>query len=134
MKQPKYSDSFVIRSDKGLALETSALKLSTVASLRYLLLDNAKLPCYRRSTTVSLETYPLYSFTFQTPLYRFEGSSSAISMNTYIRERRQECMAGTAVCRKIFDLKESSGDWVQMVLKLKFATSKRVQALGVSHR
>ncbi|XP_020616712.1 exocyst complex component 4-like [Orbicella faveolata] len=31
-----------------------------------------------------------------TPLYRFEGSSSAISMNTYIRERRQECMAGTA--------------------------------------
>ena len=51
-------------------------------------------------------------------------------MNTYIRERRQECMAGTAVCKKIFDLKESSGDWVQMVLKLKFATSKRVQALG----
>ncbi|CAH3196835.1 unnamed protein product, partial [Porites evermanni] len=33
----------------------------------------------------------------RTPLYRFEGSSSAISMNTYIRERRQECMAGTAV-------------------------------------
>lgn len=32
----------------------------------------------------------------RTPLYRFEGSSSAISMNTYIRERRQECMAGTA--------------------------------------
>ncbi|XP_022804763.1 exocyst complex component 4-like, partial [Stylophora pistillata] len=31
-----------------------------------------------------------------TPMYRFEGSSSAISMNTYIRERRQECMAGTA--------------------------------------
>ena len=87
---------------------------------------------YRRSTTVSLETYPLYSFAFQTPLYRFEGSSSAISMNTYIRERRQECMAGTAVCKKIFDLKESSGDWVQMVLKLKFATSKRVQALGAS--
>ncbi|XP_067035865.1 exocyst complex component 4-like isoform X2 [Acropora muricata] len=29
-------------------------------------------------------------------LYRFEGSSSAISMNAYIRERRQECIAGTA--------------------------------------
>ncbi|XP_032229704.1 exocyst complex component 4 isoform X2 [Nematostella vectensis] len=28
-------------------------------------------------------------------LFRFEGSSSAISMNAYIRERRQECMAGT---------------------------------------
>ena len=35
VKQPKYSDSFVVRSDKGLTLETSALKLSTVASLRY---------------------------------------------------------------------------------------------------
>ena len=43
-------------------------------------------------------------------------------------------MAGTAVCKKVFDLKESLGDWVQMVLKLKFATSKSVQALGVSHR
>ncbi|XP_068708589.1 exocyst complex component 4-like isoform X2 [Montipora capricornis] len=32
----------------------------------------------------------------RTALYRFEGSSSAISMNTYIRERRQECIAGTA--------------------------------------
>ncbi|KAK3729276.1 hypothetical protein QZH41_008516, partial [Actinostola sp. cb2023] len=33
----------------------------------------------------------------KTPLFRFEGSSSAISMNTYIRERRQECMAGTGL-------------------------------------
>ncbi|XP_031568751.1 exocyst complex component 4-like isoform X1 [Actinia tenebrosa] len=33
----------------------------------------------------------------RTPLFRFECSSSAISMNTYIRERRQECMAGTGV-------------------------------------
>lgn len=49
--------------------------------------------------------------TFQSALYRFEGSSSAISMNAYIRERRQECMAGTAVsnfmlnsdCTTLFD-------------------------------
>ena len=52
-------------SDEGLTLVRSAFLLLTVANLRFNLVVNTKLPAilsHRRSTTVSLETYPLYSF------------------------------------------------------------------------
>ena len=49
---------FVIRSDDGLTLETSAFKLFTVANLRYQL---TLLYSHQCSTTNSFETYPFYS-------------------------------------------------------------------------
>lgn len=56
----------------------------------------------------STECHSDWHVFFQRPLYRFEGSSSAISMNAYIRERRQECIAGTAVCMS-FSLRRENG-------------------------
>ena len=56
---------FAIRSDEGLMLETSTMKLFTVANLSYqpqLIIPNYPvILSHRHSTTVSLETYPLYS-------------------------------------------------------------------------
>ena len=51
-------------SDEGPMLDTSALKLFSMANLQFInSVDNTKLPCYDSSTDaapVSLETYPLY--------------------------------------------------------------------------
>ena len=51
------------RSDEGLTLETSALYSLRWPIYIFNLVDITKLPCYphRRSTTVSLETFTLYS-------------------------------------------------------------------------
>ena len=57
----------VLLLTKGLTLETSASLLFTVANLRFNSVVNAKLPVilsHRRINTVSLETYPLYSFAY----------------------------------------------------------------------
>ena len=57
-KNNSSSTSLLNRSEEGLTLETLAFKLLMVANLRL----NTKLPnilSHRRSTTVSLETYPL---------------------------------------------------------------------------
>ena len=58
-------------SDKGLMLKMSALKLFTVANLYYQIqlirLNYPVIPSHQCSTTVSLETYPLYSFTSTLP-------------------------------------------------------------------
>ena len=53
-----------IRSDEGLTLETSALYSLRWPIYIFNLVDTTKLPCYphRRSTTVSLETFTLYTF------------------------------------------------------------------------
>ena len=54
----------IIRSDEGLTLETSALYSLRWPIYIFNLVDITKLPCYphRRSTTVSLETFTLYSY------------------------------------------------------------------------
>ena len=57
--------SLIIRSDEGLTLETSALYSLRWPIYIFNLVDTTKLRCYphRRSTTVSLETFTLNSFT-----------------------------------------------------------------------
>ena len=59
-----------IRSDEGLTLETSALYSLRWPIYIFNLVDITKLPCYphRRSTTVSLETFTLYSIVEQVDL------------------------------------------------------------------
>ena len=67
----------VNRSDEGLKLETSVFSLLTVTNLRYQLSCSHKLPAilfHRRSTTVSLETHPVYSFIQETVTFRREAS------------------------------------------------------------
>ena len=52
-------DHLIQNNDEGLTLETSAFKLSTLANL--VLSTQLMMLSHRRSTTVSLETYRLYS-------------------------------------------------------------------------
>ena len=58
-------DHLIQNNDEGLTLETSAFKLSTLANLvlstQLMMLNHPVIPSHRRSTTVSLETYRLYS-------------------------------------------------------------------------
>ena len=58
-------DHLIQNNDKGLTLETSAFKLSTLVNLvlstQLMMLNHPVIPSHRRSTTVSLETYHLYS-------------------------------------------------------------------------
>lgn len=66
----------------------------------YLDIQNAKLPHHQTPSTFSESEMDISSFFnvkkkglashHQIPLFRFEGSSSSLSMNTYIREKRQE--------------------------------------------
>ena len=58
-------DHLIQNNDEGLTLETSAFKLSTLVNLvlstQLMMLNHPGIPSHRRSTTVSLETYRLYS-------------------------------------------------------------------------
>ena len=58
-------DHLIQNNDEGLTLETSAFKPSTLANLvlstQLMMLNHPVIPSHQRSTSVSLETYRLYS-------------------------------------------------------------------------
>ena len=71
-KNPHTTHNSSNRSDEGLTLETPAFKLFTVSIYVFNSVVNTKLPvilAHRRSTTISLETYPLYSFVYNSAYY-----------------------------------------------------------------